>query len=255
MAWKKTVNHQAAGDAHRAAGDWSKAATAYKLHLDGKPDDAAIWVQYGHALKETHRREEAELAYGTAVELRPDDGDAWLHLAHLLKVQGKYVAAYGAFTNAMAIDPTGDVNVELRKLRRLAGETHPQGKDLKDGTILFAIQDLLIFLRYHVTMSGIQRVQCGICQHLMDLELFFRAHDLKGLGSTYQYPLVTRLAGSLCRLLDDPSRRLAVPMVLIDAHIDAIRAVVRDRIQTDDHPTGRILAETLEAEVAAHRAG
>lgn len=170
MAWKKTVNHQAAGDAHRAAGDWSKAATAYKLHLDGKPDDAAIWVQYGHALKETHRREEAELAYGTAVELRPDDGDAWLHLAHLLKVQGKYVAAYGAFTNAMAIDPTGDVNVELRKLRRLAGETHPQGKDLKDGTILFAIQDLLIFLRYHVTMSGIQRVQCGICQHLMDLE-------------------------------------------------------------------------------------
>ena len=85
--------------------------------------------------------------------------------------------------------------------------------------------------------------------------LYFRAHDLKGLGATYQYPLVTRLAGSLCKLLDDPTKRLEAPMVLVDAHIDAIRAVVRDQIQTDDHPTGRVLAETLEAKVAAHRAG
>ena len=85
--------------------------------------------------------------------------------------------------------------------------------------------------------------------------IYFRAHDLKGLGTTYQYPLVTRLAGSLCKLLDDPAKRMAAPLVLIDAHIDAIRAVVRDQIQTDDHPTGRVLAETLEAKVAAHRAG
>ncbi|MBX9616037.1 MAG: Hpt domain-containing protein [Caulobacteraceae bacterium] len=84
--------------------------------------------------------------------------------------------------------------------------------------------------------------------------LFFRAHDLKGLGTTYQYPLVTRIAGSLCKLLDDPALRMNAPMILIDAHVDAIRAVVRDQIQTDEHPTGRVLVETLEAEVAAYRA-
>lgn len=82
--------------------------------------------------------------------------------------------------------------------------------------------------------------------------LYFRAHDLKGLGTTYQYPLVTRLAGSLCKMMDDPAKRMAAPMMLIDAHIDAIKAVVRDQIQTDDHPTGKILAETLEAKVAEH---
>lgn len=82
--------------------------------------------------------------------------------------------------------------------------------------------------------------------------LYFRAHDLKGLGSTYQYPLVTRLAGSLCKMMDDPAKRMAAPVVLLDAHIDAIRAVVRDEIQTDDHPVGKILAETLEARVADH---
>ena len=83
--------------------------------------------------------------------------------------------------------------------------------------------------------------------------LYVRAHDLKGLGTTYQYPLVTRLAGSLCKMMDDPAKRMAAPIVLLDAHIDAIKAVVRDEIQTDDHPVGKILAETLEARVADHR--
>ena len=84
--------------------------------------------------------------------------------------------------------------------------------------------------------------------------LYFRAHDLKGLGATYQYPLVTRNAGSLCRMMDDADKRMQAPAALLDAHIDAIRAVVRDEIQTDEHPTGRALAETLEARVAEHLA-
>ena len=84
--------------------------------------------------------------------------------------------------------------------------------------------------------------------------LYFRAHDLKGLGATYQYPLVTRIAGSLCRLMDDGEKRMQAPVAILDAHIDAIRAVVRDEIQTDEHPVGRELAETLEARVTEHLA-
>ena len=85
--------------------------------------------------------------------------------------------------------------------------------------------------------------------------LYFRAHDLKGLGTTYEYPLVTRIAGSLCKMLDDAERRMSAPLPILDAHIDAIRAVVRDQIKTDEHPTGRALAETLEQRVAQHLAG
>jgi len=84
--------------------------------------------------------------------------------------------------------------------------------------------------------------------------LYFRAHDLKGLGATYQYPLVTRIAGSLCRLMDDGEKRMLAPVAILDAHIDAIRAVVRDEIQTDEHPVGRELAATLEARVTEHLA-
>lgn len=83
--------------------------------------------------------------------------------------------------------------------------------------------------------------------------LYFRAHDLKGLGGTYQYPLVTRLAGSMCRLLDNADERMAAPLPLLEAHIQAIKAVVRDKIQTDDHPIGKTLAEELEDQVAAFK--
>ncbi len=82
--------------------------------------------------------------------------------------------------------------------------------------------------------------------------LYFRAHDLKGLGTTYEYPLVTRIAASLCRMLDNADKRMQAPLAVVDAHIDAIKAVVRDKIQTDDHPVGRDLVETLEARAAEH---
>jgi hypothetical protein len=80
--------------------------------------------------------------------------------------------------------------------------------------------------------------------------LYLRAHDLKGLGTTYEFPLITRIGASLCRLIDDKDKRLSVPMPLVDAHIDAIKAAVRDDIRTDDHPVGKILIEELERKVA-----
>ncbi len=82
--------------------------------------------------------------------------------------------------------------------------------------------------------------------------LFIHAHDLKGLGATYEFPLITRLAGSLCRLLDDAETRLSAPMFLVDAHIDAIKAAVRDNIRDVSHPVGQALSSELERRVAEY---
>jgi chemotaxis protein histidine kinase CheA len=81
--------------------------------------------------------------------------------------------------------------------------------------------------------------------------LYLRAHDLKGLGTTYGYQLITRIAGSLCRMIDDKEKRTGAPLELVDAHIDAIKAAVRDDIKADDHPVGRVLVEELERRVKA----
>jgi Hpt domain len=82
--------------------------------------------------------------------------------------------------------------------------------------------------------------------------LYMRAHDLKGLGATYEFPLVTRIAASLCKLIDNPATRAAAPLSLVDAHIDTIKAAVRDGIKTDEHPVGKVLAEELETRTREH---
>lgn len=79
--------------------------------------------------------------------------------------------------------------------------------------------------------------------------LYLRAHDLKGLGATYGFPLITRIAGLLCRLIDDKNTRVDAPMPLIDAHIDAIKAAVRDGIKDMEHPIGKALVQELETRV------
>ena len=85
--------------------------------------------------------------------------------------------------------------------------------------------------------------------------LYLRAHDLKGLGATYEYPLVTRIAGSLCKLIDDPDKRAEAPLFLVDAHIDAVKAAVKGGIQTDSDPVGHALVTELEQRVQEFAAG
>ena len=84
--------------------------------------------------------------------------------------------------------------------------------------------------------------------------VFTRAHDLKGLGATYEFPLVTRIAASLCKLLGDGDGRVNTPLALVDAHVNAIRAAVRDDIRDSDNPVGAALAGELERHTADYLA-
>ena len=79
------------------------------------------------------------------------------------------------------------------------------------------------------------------------------AHDLKGLGGTYDFPLVTQIAASLCRLIETDAGKAAARAepALVCAHVDALRAALRGGIKTDDHPIGRSLLQALEAKVEA----
>ncbi len=81
--------------------------------------------------------------------------------------------------------------------------------------------------------------------------LYLRAHDLKGLGGTYGFPIVTRIGGLMCRLIEDKDKRLSVPLDLIDAHIDAIKVAVSDNITDEEHPAGAIMIQALERRAQA----
>ncbi len=81
----------------RDAGDWELAARYYRDALRVIPNASAIWVQYGHALKERGHVAEAEQAYRRSLQLNPDNADTHLQLGHALKLQQRLVEAANAY--------------------------------------------------------------------------------------------------------------------------------------------------------------
>ncbi len=59
-------------------------------------------------------------------------------------------------------------------------------------------------------------------------ELFLAAHDVKGDSATFGFALVSAAADSLCRLLEHTPDTTKIPLMIIDQHVDAVRAIVRE---------------------------
>lgn len=75
--------------------------------------------------------------------------------------------------------------------------------------------------------------------------LFLPAHDIKGGAATLGFPLAERIATSLCRLLKHSPEPGKISRKLIDHHVDAIRALVRENVQDPVNPYGLEISERL----------
>ena len=64
-------------------------------------------------------------------------------------------------------------------------------------------------------------------------ELFLAAHDIKGDSATLGYPEVGPAAGSLCRLLEHSPDLRKIPLAIVDQHVDAVRAIIREHKRAD----------------------
>src|SRR5947209_4797537 len=95
-------------DRARDARNWSAAARYYREALDVDRSDPAIWVQYGHALKESGNLADAESAYRASLALNSDLADTHLQLGHVLKLQGRNIEASAAYFRALVLDPPPD---------------------------------------------------------------------------------------------------------------------------------------------------
>jgi hypothetical protein len=81
--------------------------------------------------------------------------------------------------------------------------------------------------------------------------LYRAAHDLKGQGKTFDFPLVARVASSLSKLAEESDAGSRLPPNLVDAHVDAIKIIVRDGIKDPANKTASALADELERQVSA----
>lgn len=96
------------------------------------------------------------------------------------------------------------------------------------------------------------RQAAGHSRDIADIaELYRCAHDIRGQAATFGFPLAGEIAEGLCDLIDKASHR-APPQTLLDRHVEAIRAIVREDARGHDNPLGvalvRRLAELREAQ-------
>ena len=83
-------------------------------------------------------------------------------------------------------------------------------------------------------------------------QILYRAsHDIRGQGRTFGYPLAGEIADGLCDLIDGVEAIERQIIELIDAHVDAIRAIVRDEMRNEDNTLARsVIAELRTAREA-----
>jgi CheY-like chemotaxis protein len=78
------------------------------------------------------------------------------------------------------------------------------------------------------------------------------AHELRGQGGLFGYPLMTTLALSLFEATEPGAPDDDNSVAIIKAHVDAMRVVVRDQVKEDGGDVGRALLESLSQAIQRH---
>ncbi|MDB6097571.1 MAG: hypothetical protein JWN58_274 [Gammaproteobacteria bacterium] len=81
--------------------------------------------------------------------------------------------------------------------------------------------------------------------------LYRASHDIRGQAATFGYPLVARVATSLCHLIEATKLPSALPLALVDAHVSTIRVIFRDKIKDGANQVAEELSCELEGQVRA----
>ncbi len=77
-------------------------------------------------------------------------------------------------------------------------------------------------------------------------EIAEKAHDMKGQGGTFGYPLITSFAESLYTFSDAKGELSDSSVELIKNHVDAMRAVIKGRISGDGGEIGKEMQSSLD---------
>ncbi|HUJ47439.1 MAG TPA: glycosyltransferase [Rhizomicrobium sp.] len=173
-------------DRSRDMRDWAGARAGYEEALRLDPTLQHIWIQLGHARKESGDHAAAETAYREALKLKPNDADGHLQLGHLLKIRNQLAGAMEAYSRALALEPgLLDARNEIEALKTKistnkaaaprsftpAPARYPkQAKtaDAKTLYIAFDVSDLMHYFRNARLPTGIQRVQIEVIRAALE---------------------------------------------------------------------------------------
>ncbi|MBM3601244.1 MAG: Hpt domain-containing protein [Alphaproteobacteria bacterium] len=115
-------------------------------------------------------------------------------------------------------------------------------------TIDFAQQALPELMKLQVLME--QLIANPTQTQTLLPKMFEIVHDLRGQGSSFGYPLVTRIGSSLCRYVERHDKDSQAEVDVVRAHVDALRAVIGSKLKGDGGEIGQKIAEGLETLVS-----
>ncbi len=78
-------------------------------------------------------------------------------------------------------------------------------------------------------------------------KLYRIAHDMRGLGGMFGYPLVTKICANLGLHMDSLPAHAKIDDIVVRAHVDALRAVFKEQAGGEEHVTGSELVTELQA--------
>ncbi len=82
-------------------------------------------------------------------------------------------------------------------------------------------------------------------------DIFSVAHDVKGQGGSFDYPLMTAVGNSLCRFIERHDGAVKPSHVaVVKVHIDTMRLIITERMSGDGGKAGDSLLRGLTAAVA-----
>ena len=145
------------GDQARDRRAWGEAARFYQQHVADHPDDADIWIQLGHAQKESGELDAALHSYEHAERLRPDDADLLLSFGHLHKVRGDVAEATRFYSASARLDGNPAAKEELGRLSLSAPHAAPKlASIVATDAIVDAVSPLSVGLT-PIATSGLTR--------------------------------------------------------------------------------------------------
>ena len=140
---------------------------------------------------------------------------------------------------ATKVSPTGGPNLET-----IVREAEEALEDLQESYVVWVRQDLE---QLDKLLRQAQMTPDKAASKLKKIHQL--SHDIKGQGATFQYPLLTHIAASLCTLLEDGKRSNDVLLALTRIHVDALTVVLKENIRGMGGAQGKQMVEMLRTAV------
>lgn len=119
-------------------------------------------------------------------------------------------------------------------------------EDMQDDYLVWVKDDL-------ASLQGAyeKALKSGDAREQHQEELYDFAHDVKGQGSSFGYPLMTAVANQLCAFMEGIEGKMSdVQLDVVKVHIDTMKLVVTQQMSGDGGTAGEQLLKGLDAVIA-----